>query len=106
MVDYSNLVDIIWGRISESEKSVYSVKQVDHIVYLYHEMQANYEHNVFDKVHHVDLFFQEGFESYVSSAEICSYIQNELAKDDISIEDKFLSRIVEFTKKYCTKLND
>jgi LytS/YehU family sensor histidine kinase len=106
MVDYSNLVEIIWGQFSDTEKAVFSAEQVDHIVYLYHELQANYEHNVFDKVHHVDLFFQQGFESYVSSAEICSYIQNELEKDAIYIEEKFISGLVESIKNYYRNLND
>jgi hypothetical protein len=106
MNDYSNLVDSIRGQLSESEKAVYSAELIDHIVFIYHEMQANYEHNVFDKVHHVDLFFQQGFESYVSTAEICSFIQHELEKDTISVEEKVISRIVESIKKHYSCLSN
>jgi hypothetical protein len=106
MNDYSNLVDSILGQLSESEKTVYSAELIDHIVFIYHEMQANYEHNVFDKVHHVDLFFQQGFESYVSTYEICSFIQHELEKDTISVEEKVISRIVESIKKHYSCLSN
>jgi hypothetical protein len=106
MNDYSILVESIRGQFSESEKAVYSAELIDHIVFIYHEMQANYEHNVFDKVHHVDLFFQQGFESYVSTYEICSFIQHELEKDTISVEEKVISRIVESIKKHYSCLSN
>lgn len=106
MVDYSNLVELIREQFNEHEKAIYSAELIDQIVFLYHEMQANYEHNVFDKVQHIDLFFQQGFESYVSTSEICNFIQLELEKDAISLDEHFISHVVDSIKKQYTQSNN
>lgn len=105
MLDFSNLIPIIREQLSESEKALYSTELIEQIVFLYHAMQADYEHNIFDKVHHVDLFFQQGFESYVDTVTICKYIQLELEKDAISIDEKITSRFVESIKRQYKQLS-
>ena len=106
MLNSSNLIQIIREPLSKSEKALYSRELIEQIVFLYHAMQADYEHNIFDKVHHVDLFFQQGFESYVDTDKICKYIQLELEKDSISIDEKITSRFVESIKRQYKKLSD
>ena len=99
MFDYSIFAKEIYVQLSASECERYSSELIEHIVFLFHEMAHEYEQNIFEKVHHVDLFFREGFENYIGTGMICSYIKSELEKDSFSIEDVFLGRLVESIKQ-------
>lgn len=90
-----NDIDVlIQSHFNESEKKFLTREIIDHVVYLYNEIAFDYEANVFERVHHVDLFFQKGFDSYIDSKEVCDQLTIELEKDSISIEEKHLLKII------------
>jgi hypothetical protein len=104
MFDYSTFAKEIYVQLSASERERYSSELIEHIVFLFHEMAHEYEQSIFEKVHHVDLFFRDGFENYVDTAVICAYIKSELEKDSFSIEDAFLGRLIESIKQQKRRL--
>jgi hypothetical protein len=85
---------LIQSQINETEKKFLTNEITEQIVFLYYEIASDYERNVFEKVHHVDLFFQNGFDSYIDSKEVCNQIINELKKDSISIREDHILKII------------
>lgn len=90
----------IYQYLTDSEKDIYSVETIEHIILLYDQCKEYYDQNVFDKVSHVDLYMREGFENYVDFSEIFNYIDNELKKDEIFIENDFLIKIINLIRNY------
>ncbi len=85
---------LIHSQFSESERKFLTKEIIEHVVYLYNEIAFDYEANVFERVHHVDLFFQKGFDYYIDSKEVCDQLTIELKKDSISIEEDHLLKII------------
>lgn len=90
---------LIHSQFSEAERKFLTREIIDHVVHLYNEIAFDYEANVFERVHHVDLFFQKGFDSYIDSQEVCDQLTLELKKDSISIEEKHLLKIIRIIRE-------
>lgn len=95
----TNISTRIQHQLSESEKEIISIDAIDNIVYLYDEIAADYEKNVFDRVHHVELFFQTGFDCYVDTKEVSAQIIDELKKDSILIEEQLILKIIRIIRE-------
>ena len=89
-----NIATVVFNQLNEHDKESVSREVCDTIVFLYNELASDYEVNVFDKVHHVDLFFQKGFDSYIDAPTVCQHLVNELRKDAISLDEEFVLKIV------------
>ena len=96
----SDISTRIQNQLNESGKETISIHAIDNIVYLYNAIASDYEKNVFDRVHHVDLFFQTGFDSYVDSREVSAQIIDELKKDSIMIDEQHILKIIRIIREY------
>jgi hypothetical protein len=95
----SDISTRIQNQLNEPGKETISIHAIDNIVYLYNAIASDYEKNVFDRVHHVDLFFQTGFDNYVDSKEVSAQIIDELKKDSIMIDEQHILKIIRIIRE-------
>lgn len=88
----------IFDTLQEQERESCSAEVIEHIILLYIEFKEDFEKNLFDKSDHPELYIH-GEES-IDIAEYLKYIENELEKDKIDVNEDLLTKIISAVGEY------